>query len=241
MQHQLTLEDFNRHGLTEREFGLWQRVLVTNPKISVEEVIDTLNELLTIEYESTADQREELLAGCTMLRRYSETRDPPIEHLFKRAGPSSAKIPKCIIIGDAGSGKTTFMRRAAGIPVNIEYVSTLGVEVHPICLDTPTGQICVNCWEIAGTALGSCNLRDYAVGADVVIYIHRSDRDFNHDWIDKLGVPHNVPVIDCVNNLFGPMQSTPSIAGVDRVGLNFALQDASILKNLIEMAYRAAA
>lgn len=63
-----------------------------------------------------------------------------------------ADIPtfKCVLVGDGGVGKTTFINKhmtGKFVPV---YDPTLGVEVHPLVFDTSVGHIRFNVWDTAG-------------------------------------------------------------------------------------------
>lgn len=53
---------------------------------------------------------------------------------------------KIVLIGDAQVGKTTLVSMLMGNPYSINYVATLGVEVHPI----RRGNKCYNIWDCAG-------------------------------------------------------------------------------------------
>ncbi|XP_071699836.1 GTP-binding nuclear protein Ran1B-like [Rutidosis leptorrhynchoides] len=63
---------------------------------------------------------------------------------------------KLIIVGDGGTGKTTFVKRHFSGHYNLtgefekKYEPTIGVEVHPLDFYTNCGKIRFYCWEIAG-------------------------------------------------------------------------------------------
>ncbi|OQR67691.1 GTP-binding nuclear protein Ran-like [Tropilaelaps mercedesae] len=57
---------------------------------------------------------------------------------------------KCVLVGDGGSGKTTFVKRHLTGEFEKKYVATLGVEVHPIVFHTSRGTIRFNVWDTAG-------------------------------------------------------------------------------------------
>jgi GTP-binding nuclear protein Ran len=48
---------------------------------------------------------------------------------------------KLVLVGDGGTGKTTFVKRHATGEFEKKYVATLGVEVHPLVFHTTQGNI----------------------------------------------------------------------------------------------------
>jgi len=57
---------------------------------------------------------------------------------------------KLILVGDAGVGKTTFVKRHLTGEFEKKYIATIGVEVHPLKFSTNRGLICFNVWDTAG-------------------------------------------------------------------------------------------
>jgi len=57
---------------------------------------------------------------------------------------------KCVLVGDGGTGKTTFVKRHLTGEFEKKYVATLGVEVHPLVFNTNRGSIRFNVWDTAG-------------------------------------------------------------------------------------------
>ncbi|KAF9976779.1 GTP-binding nuclear protein gsp1/Ran [Actinomortierella ambigua] len=58
-------------------------------------------------------------------------------------------VPVTILVGDGGTGKTTFVKRFLTGESEKEYIATLGVEVYPLMFETDFGTICFNTWDTA--------------------------------------------------------------------------------------------
>jgi GTP-binding nuclear protein Ran len=97
---------------------------------------------------------------------------------------------KIVVVGDAGVGKTSWVRKLLTGDFREEYVSTLGVEAHCVKLNTNKGQFIFNIWDAAGEEKYRGMRNVYYVGADAVIAMH----DFNNPtsfsnlgkWIEEV-------------------------------------------------------
>ncbi len=55
-----------------------------------------------------------------------------------------------MLVGDGGTGKTTFVKRHLTGEFEKKYIATLGVEVRPLTFSTNHGMVKLNVWDTAG-------------------------------------------------------------------------------------------
>lgn len=77
---------------------------------------------------------------------------------------------KVVLCGEANVGKSTYV--ASQMDPNLfneKYVSTVGVEVHPVKVDTTQGRVTLNIWDVAGKEKFQGLMDGYFIGAHMVI------------------------------------------------------------------------
>jgi GTP-binding nuclear protein Ran len=120
--------------------------------------------------------------------------------------PGQVPTFKLILVGDGGTGKTTFVKRHLTGEFEKKYVATLGVEVHPLTFHTNLGPICFNCWDTAGQEKFG-GLRDgyYIQGNAAIIMFDVTSRITYKNvpnWHrDLVRVCENIPIVLCGNKV----------------------------------------
>jgi len=113
---------------------------------------------------------------------------------------------KLILVGDGGTGKTTFVKRHLTGEFEKKYVATLGVEVRPLKFYTNCGPICFNVWDTAGQEKFG-GLRDgyYIQGqAAIIMFDVTSRMTYKNvpNWHrDLVRVCENIPIVLCGNKV----------------------------------------
>uniref|UniRef100_A0A1A9UGT0 GTP-binding nuclear protein n=1 Tax=Glossina austeni TaxID=7395 RepID=A0A1A9UGT0_GLOAU len=113
---------------------------------------------------------------------------------------------KCVLVGDGGTGKTTFVKRHTTGEFDRKYIATLGVEVHPLVFHTSRGPILFNIWDTAGQEKYG-GLRDcYYVQAQCAILMFDTTSRVTYanvaNWHrDLIRVCQDIPIVLCGNKV----------------------------------------
>mmetsp|Transcript_7522 Transcript_7522/g.27618 ORF Transcript_7522/g.27618 Transcript_7522/m.27618 type:complete len:224 (-) Transcript_7522:250-921(-) len=113
---------------------------------------------------------------------------------------------KLIIVGDGGTGKTTFVKRHRTGEFEKKYEPTIGVDVHPLDFTTNRGQIRFYCWDTAGQEKFG-GLRDgYYIHGQCAIMMFDVTSRLTYKNIptwhrDLCRVCENIPIVLCGNKV----------------------------------------
>ncbi|KAJ7820279.1 putative GSP1-GTP-binding protein of the ras superfamily [Mycena leptocephala] len=127
--------------------------------------------------------------------------------ILPMAGPPLKTVRfKLVLVGDGGTGKTTFVKRHMTGEFEKKYIATLGVEVHPLTFWTNYGIICFDTWDTAGQEKFG-GLRDgyYVQGQCAIIMFDVTSRITYKNvpnWHrDLVRVCENIPIVLCGNKV----------------------------------------
>eukprot|EP01065_Artemidia_motanka_P018798 TRINITY_DN22141_c0_g2_i1.p2 TRINITY_DN22141_c0_g2~~TRINITY_DN22141_c0_g2_i1.p2 ORF type:complete len:252 (+),score=106.97 TRINITY_DN22141_c0_g2_i1:71-757(+) len=107
---------------------------------------------------------------------------------------------KLVLVGDGGTGKTTYVKRHLSGEFEKKYLPTVGVEVHPLKFHTTHGIIVFNVWDTAGQEKYG-GLRDgyYIQGnCGIIMFDVTSRQTYKNvpNWHrDVVRVCENIPIV----------------------------------------------
>ncbi|KAI6679399.1 hypothetical protein NL676_033280 [Syzygium grande] len=141
-------------------------------------------------------------------RRASFEISPPPGPIMALPNQQTVDYPsfKLVIVGDGGTGKTTFVKRHLTGEFEKKYEPTIGVEVHPLDFFTNCGKIRFYCWDTAGQEKFG-GLRDgyYIHGQCAIIMFDVTARLTYKNvptWHrDLCRVCENIPIVLCGNKV----------------------------------------
>lgn len=110
---------------------------------------------------------------------------------------SQAKI-KIALVGDGGVGKTSFLKKQLYNVLESKHVATMGVEVHPINIQTDKGNIELQFWDCAGVEKYRGLRSGYYIKSDVaVIMIDPKSILKVPYWVSQIRETSDCPIILC--------------------------------------------
>ncbi|GMN45179.1 hypothetical protein TIFTF001_014373 [Ficus carica] len=118
----------------------------------------------------------------------------------------SIPIFKLVIVGDGGTGKTTFVKRHITGEFEKKYEPTIGVEIHPLDFHTNFGMIRFECWDTAGQEKFG-GLRDgYYVNGNCAVIMFDVTARLTYKNVptwhrDLCRVCENIPIVLCGNKV----------------------------------------
>jgi len=132
----------------------------------------------------------------------------PAQPQQQQAQQQQDNIPtfKLVLVGEGGTGKTTFVKRHLTGEFQRKYVATLGVEVHPHTFFTNRGAIRFNVWDTAGQEKFG-GLRDgyYIQGQAAIVMFDVTSRitykNVQNWHKDLVRVCEGIPIVLCGNKV----------------------------------------
>lgn len=123
--------------------------------------------------------------------------------LFLYTTSRMAQNYKIVLVGDAGSGKTTFLNRIRTGEFEKKYIATQGVDVIPLTFNTNYGVIVFKVWDTAGQEKFGGLREKYYQNADAAIAMYDLTKKSQNNilqWVDNVrNVLPDIPFIICGN------------------------------------------
>jgi GTP-binding nuclear protein Ran len=92
---------------------------------------------------------------------------------------------KVVLVGDSSVGKSTYTRRLISGDFDNKIVSTIGVEAHPIKINTNKGEYCLCIWDVDGNPNYKGLIQGNYINTDAVIYMFDTTNKTSITNIDK--------------------------------------------------------
>lgn len=113
---------------------------------------------------------------------------------------------KLVMVGDGGTGKTTFVKRHMTGEYEKQYNATIGCEVRPLMFSTNYGEIIFDVWDTAGQEKFSCLRDGYYIGGQCAIIMFDLTSRVTYKnvpvWYrDLVRVCENIPIVLCGNKV----------------------------------------
>ena len=113
---------------------------------------------------------------------------------------------KVVMIGDGGTGKTSYVARLNAGDYKNEYVATIGVEKHNILVNTNYGNFNINLWDTAGQEKTGPLRDSYYEQADAAIIFcdvtsritYKNVPSWHKDVVRVCG---DIPIVICANKI----------------------------------------
>ena len=118
---------------------------------------------------------------------------------------------KIVLLGDGGTGKTSFLRRFTTGHFEHKYIATLGHEVHHLLFNTNYGTVLLDCWDTAGQEMfGFAERCCHNTDGAVLFFDLGSKTTYKNlpKWHQKLlQVTGPIPLVVCGNKMDRPART----------------------------------
>ncbi|KAJ4766886.1 GTP-binding nuclear protein [Rhynchospora pubera] len=113
---------------------------------------------------------------------------------------------KLVIVGDGGTGKTTFVKRHLNGEFKKTYEPTIGLEVHPLDFHTNCGKIRFYCWDTASQENSRIPRDIYYIRSQCAIIMFDLTARLSYKNVptwhrDLSRMCDNIPVVLCGNKV----------------------------------------